>query len=98
MRGVGTAQIQGRKRLRVGEGGHQRSDGFVIMAGRKRPGAILIMLVPLRAFLCRQKQRRKKNYEDTPTAETPHMSHMLPLKLSGIRRRSRDCSDEVARQ
>src|ERR1700688_336054 len=98
MRGVGTAQIQGWKRLRVLERGRQTIDRFLIMAGRKGLGAILIMLVPLRFFLGRQKQRRKENYEDTPTAEAPDLSHTLPPKLSGIRRRSRDCSDEVARQ
>src|ERR1700693_3716759 len=98
MRGVGTAQIHWRKRLRVLERGRQGIDRFVIMAGRKGLGAILIMLVPLRFFLGRQKQRRKENYEDTPPAETRHMSHILPPKLSGIRRRSRECSDEVARQ
>src|ERR1700681_2307920 len=80
MRGICTPEIQRWKRLGILQHGDQSIGGLCIMAGRKGLGAVLIMLVPLRFFLRRQKQGRKENYKSTPPAVTPDVSHMLPPK------------------
>jgi hypothetical protein len=72
----------------------QKFYGLSIGAGPKGVGAIVERLFPLGLSLARPQPRLQENYEDKPTALTPAMTYKNCLKLPGIRRRSRECSDE----